>query len=187
MNTTRTRYETRDGRPAEILKTDLKGNFPIVAVIPLDADTQTVVKYRADGKISPAGVDSDLDLIKVIDLLGTFLWVDEDGIHTTTNAEEASLMRQNGHDVHFIPLDGSLLWDGHIETQEAEDDRDERGPREQPAEPEQDDGFCDDEDCICRAEADIDVLLAGLGLTDIAGACPIFITALEPSAVVRAV
>lgn len=42
--------QTRDGRKARILCTDVAGQFPIVAVITTDADKETVETFRSNGR-----------------------------------------------------------------------------------------------------------------------------------------
>lgn len=53
-------HTTRDGRPARIICTDRKGDFPIVALIDNGVGHESILAFRDNGKVSSSNHRSDL-------------------------------------------------------------------------------------------------------------------------------
>lgn len=57
-------HQTRDGRPARIICTDLKGgDLTVAAAIMGDGDLESILRFRADGKALRSNAETDADLI----------------------------------------------------------------------------------------------------------------------------
>jgi hypothetical protein len=60
------KYRTRGGNEAEVLKTDLRNEQPIVGIVTHDDGSQCVYEWTVDGYYWPDDPRSDLDLISEI-------------------------------------------------------------------------------------------------------------------------
>lgn len=67
--------QTRDGRPARILATDFKGNFPIVAAVEFCDGTEIVYSYYDDGTMNRSRLQRGYDLINIPEDQELDVWV----------------------------------------------------------------------------------------------------------------
>ena len=87
--------QTRNGKPARIICTDVKSGQPILALVKCPDRTEAVISYSIDGSFFPDDRTSDNDLINVPNKKTFEFWVNlyptSVGEHTFTSLKQAKL------------------------------------------------------------------------------------------------
>lgn len=104
--------ETREGHPARIIASDVKTEYPIIAVVKISEHKEVVRAYSKDGTFLMDGSPSKADLVNVPEKLTFYGWLNvgtrghEDGVFSTRDRADAFAKPDR---IACLPLEISFL------------------------------------------------------------------------------